>query len=74
MKFVVGLLVGVGAGVAGTLLAAKRNEDAAGLVGTVQSNARRAIEVAKLAASQREKELWREFHDRVPGPDQPLLG
>lgn len=73
MKFVVGMLLGVGAGVAATLLLSNHSEEE-GLVQTVQQNVQGVLHSAKAAASQREKELWREFHDRVPGPDQAMLG
>ena len=76
MKFVVGLLVGVGMGVAATLLLNREEEEdeALTLVGTVQTGTKRALESAKAAATQREKELWREFHERVPTPDQQITG
>ena len=73
MKFVVGVLLGVGAGVAATLLLSQRSEEE-GLIQTVQHNVQSALDSAKAAASQREKELWSDFHERVPSPDQVTLG
>ena len=73
MKFVVGMLLGAGAGVAASLLLRNRSEHE-GLGATVQANAQRALESAKAAASQREKELWREYHQRVPTPPAKTLG
>lgn len=73
MKFVAGMLLGVGAGVAATLLLRNRNEYD-GISATVQANAQRALESAKLAAAAREKELWREYHLRVPTPPAKTLG
>jgi hypothetical protein len=73
MKFLVGMLLGVGAGVAATMLLSNRSEEE-GLIHTVQHNVQGVLNSAKAAASQREKELWIEFHERVPSPDQPTLG
>ncbi len=73
MKFVLGVLVGVGTGVAATLLLSNRSDDES-LVASLQHNAQRALSAAKAASSQRERELWREYHERVPNPDQPVLG
>ncbi|HEY1015679.1 MAG TPA: YtxH domain-containing protein [Herpetosiphonaceae bacterium] len=73
MKFIIGLLVGAGAGVAATLLLANKSEDE-GLAATIQSNVQGVLASAKAAAAKREQELWQEFHERVPSPEQPLLG
>ena len=73
MKFLIGMILGAGAGVAATLLLSHRSEEE-GLLHTVQHNVQGMLESAKAAASQREKELWVEFHERVPSPDQPALG
>jgi gas vesicle protein len=73
MKFVLGLLVGAGAGVAAALLLANRSEEDS-LADTLQTSVQNVLASAKAAAAQREQELWREFHERVPAPEQPLLG
>lgn len=73
MKFILGLLVGAGAGVAATLLLGNKAEDES-LAATIQSNVQGVLASAKAAAAHREQELWREFHERVPSPEQPLLG
>jgi hypothetical protein len=74
MKFIIGMALGIGAGVAATLLLSNRSEEE-GLIHTVQHNVNSALESAKAAASHRERELWREFHERVPNAtDGPTVG
>ena len=74
MKFLLGMLVGVGTGVAATLLLTQESDDQPELVAQIQSTTQRALTAAKSAANIREVQLWREFHERVPNPDQPVLG
>ncbi|MBM7843983.1 MULTISPECIES: hypothetical protein [Herpetosiphon] len=72
MKFVFGLIVGVGAGLAASFVLANRDEEE-GALGSLQVNVKSAIASAKAAVVQREKELWTEFHERVPAPDQTTI-
>ena len=73
MKFLLGIVLGAGAGVAATILLSNRSEEE-GLVQSVQTSAQQALASAKAAIIPREKELRREFHERVPSPDRPTLG
>ncbi|MBP8252269.1 MAG: hypothetical protein KAX40_07875 [Herpetosiphon sp.] len=65
MKFVVGLLLGLGAGAAAAIALSQRDAEE-GMIKTVQANMNSALQSAKKAAEYREKELWNEFRDRVP--------
>jgi len=73
MKFVVGMVLGLGAGIAATLLLANRTEEE-GLMHTIQHNVDQILASAKVASSQRQSELWQEFHERVPNNELPTVG
>lgn len=72
MKFVFGLVLGIGAGLAASYVLNNRDEEE-GALGSLQVSVKGALDSAKAAIAQREKELWTEFHERVPAPDQTTI-